>query len=94
MDLTYRYLTDVATNTTNNFTIHLTREGFNGIEDISADEAFTISDGKICFNEYVSGEIYTATGILMYSGSGDSYCLPGGIYVVRVGSKAATVAIP
>lgn len=92
--LAYSYLTDAANNEKNNFTIYLTREGFNSIDDVLADGSVSIDGNCVTFAEGVSGEIYTTAGIRVFSGSGECSFLPKGIYILRIGSSVTKISIP
>ncbi|MDE6336900.1 MAG: C10 family peptidase [Muribaculaceae bacterium] len=94
VELVYSYLTDAANNEKTNFTIHLTREGFNSIDDVLADGSVSIDGNCVTFAEGVSGEIYATAGVRVFSGSGECSFLPKGIYILRIGSSVTKISIP
>lgn len=69
----------------------------SGVEDIEADGTVNdvkIENGQIIVDSDAMVEIYTATGQMVYSGTGCSFTAPAsGIYIVRVNGKPSKVVL-
>lgn len=94
VELDYKYLVDAANNDWKNFTLFLTREGFNSVEFVTDEGNITIDGNNVSFPGTSHGEIYTLTGMKVFSGTGTAEALPRGQYIVVSGGKSFKILIP
>ena len=94
VELRYNYLVDAARNKRVGFTIFLTREGFNSVEFVTDEGNISIDGNNVSFPGMSHGEIYTLTGMKVFSGTGTAEALPRGQYIVVSGSKSFKIFIP
>ena len=94
VELRYNYLVDAARNKRVGFTIFLTREGFNSVEFVTDEGNVTIDGNNVSFPGMSHGEIYTLSGMKVFSGTGTAEALPRGQYIVVSGSKSFKIFIP
>lgn len=94
VELDYKYLVDAANNDWKNFTLSLTREGFNSVEFVTDEGNVTIDGNNVSFPGTSHGEIYTLTGMKVFSGTGTAEALPRGQYIVVSGGKSFKILIP
>lgn len=94
VELDYKYLVDAANNEWKNFTLSLTREGFNSVEFVTDEGNISIDGNNVSFPGTSLGKIYTLSGMKVFSGTGTAEALPRGQYIVVSGSKSFKIFIP
>lgn len=91
--LRYSYLTDAVNDKTDVFVMNLTRDCFNGVDEIMAEGTISVNGREVTFADGVYGEIFTSSGMRIYNGIGETVSLESGIYVVRIGVSSLKISI-